>query len=553
MITANTTTTTSLDLTGSMTQVFTVQCPQGAGGIYATRIDLYFSKISSSYGAELSIVNVTNGLPDVSSVVPDSTVTLTSDLVHASANASVATPFRFNRPIFLLDGQSYAFTIRALGNSPDYLIWRAINGDTDVSTGISVTPSPLSGASYYAKTSSSWSEIPNSDIKYTIWRASFNTSSPSVAMLRQGNREIMSLGAFAYASGEIDIRAGDEVFGLIDGIANTNYYAVVVSFDYENNMLYLSTSSGNFAANQQIVIARTAAAQSLVGAGMLGMGTIGALIDYPMHAIVPKVGLINSLQSTIDIQYQGTYKTGGPPAVAVKEANSWISLTDNNETQFYDKTRYVLSHSNEVASLSGNSSVDIQVTMTSNTDYSSPMIDLNSKSIIGIRNLINSNTSGEQGAYGAALTRYISKVVTLADGQNPEDLQVWITAYKPPGTQISVYCKLWNSEDPDTFDSKPWTLMIQSTNPDYYSTMNDQTDFIEYEYVLPNTPPVAGAAYSPLIIDIVDGDPVQYITSNGTFVDFQQYSLKVVCSVTNDATAYVYPILNDLRSIALQK
>jgi hypothetical protein len=96
--------------------------------------------------------------------------------------------------------------------------------------------------------------------------------------------------------------------------------------------------------------------------------------------------------------------------------------------------------------------------------------------------------------------------------------------------------------------------MTQTTDPNLYSTLNNLTDYKEYAFGIPTvTPIISGAAWSPQVIDPVDGDPVQYSTSNGTFISYKKFSLKVVMSVTNDSAAYIYPQINDIRAIALQK
>jgi hypothetical protein len=51
----------------------------------------------------------------------------------------------------------------------------------------------------------------------------------------------------------------------------------------------------------------------------------------------------------------------------------------------------------------------------------------------------------------------------------------------------------------------------------------------------------------------IDGDPLQYTTSLGTFIGFKKYAVKIVLTVDDIKTAYIYPRLNDVRAIALQK
>lgn len=554
-----TSTSTALDLTGSMTQVFTVQVPDGVPGLYVTGIDLFFAAKSSSFGAQLQLLQMTNGLPDASQTIPGSVVTLTSDKVNVSTDSSTATRFQFTAPVYLTAGQSYAFSVRGLGNSPDYSLYTAINGDNDLASGVSVSSNPLSGAAYYAKNSTTWQQIPNEDLKYKIYRAQFSTSATATARLKKSKTEIFVLRNIAIASGPISIMAGDEVYAFAnnDAVLDPTTRAKVVKYDDVNNFLYLRSSTGNFILGDRIAICRTAVEGQVSSNtdGMMLLGNIADIYDYPMHAIVPKIAVVNNPLTTASLAYRGTYMQGSPE-VPVKQTgpNDWINLKADNESEFYDMTRFAMSYSNEVAQLGGNTSVEMAIQMSSSSDYCSPAIDLNSHSFIGIQNMINSDLDGEEGNYGTAMTRYISKTVTLADGQESEDLQVWVDAYKPAGTVVQVYGKFWNSSDPDTFDAKPWTLLNQITDSSVYSATNNFDDYREYQFAVPNvTPTVSGAAWSPLIVDPIDGDPLQYTTTLGTFVGFKQFAIKIVLGVQDDTTAYNYPRLNDVRAIALQK
>lgn len=83
---------------------------------------------------------------------------------------------------------------------------------------------------------------------------------------------------------------------------------------------------------------------------------------------------------------------------------------------------------------------------------------------------------------GTAKARYISKKVVLADGQDAEDIKVYVAAYKPAGTDIYVFAKFWNAYDPEPFDSKAWTQL--TTDNTLVSSKTNLDDFIEYEYGL---------------------------------------------------------------------
>jgi hypothetical protein len=84
-------------------------------------------------------------------------------------------------------------------------------------------------------------------------------------------------------------------------------------------------------------------------------------------------------------------------------------------------------------------------------------------------------------------SRYISKTVLLADEQDAEDLAVFLSAYRPQGTDIKVYGKLLNGSDSDPFDDKSWTPMMESSNGVLTSSLVDREDYIELKYELPSS------------------------------------------------------------------
>ena len=84
-------------------------------------------------------------------------------------------------------------------------------------------------------------------------------------------------------------------------------------------------------------------------------------------------------------------------------------------------------------------------------------------------------------------SRYISKTVVLADGQDAEDLAVFLTAYRPQGTDIKIYSKLLNGADSDPFDDKSWTPMIESSEGLLTSSLVDKEDYVELKYEMPSS------------------------------------------------------------------
>jgi len=84
-------------------------------------------------------------------------------------------------------------------------------------------------------------------------------------------------------------------------------------------------------------------------------------------------------------------------------------------------------------------------------------------------------------------SRYISKNVVLSPGQDAEDLQVYLTAYRPANTDFLVYAKIQHREDPGKFINKAWSLLTQISSPALLSSTVNKNDFIELQYGFPSS------------------------------------------------------------------
>jgi hypothetical protein len=152
-----------------------------------------------------------------------------------------------------------------------------------------------------------------------------------------------------------------------------------------------------------------------------------------------------------------------------------------------------------------------------------------------VRNILNNDTTGEDGVSGGNLTnKYISKTITLADGQDAEDILVKLTSYRPPNTDVKMWVKIRHAEDPQTIDEKSWSLM--NYNESLFSSSADRNDFIEFDYTFPTSMMSNGVVY--------------YVSNSVTFTGFKQFAIKIGLMGTDAANP---PKVTDLRAIALQK
>jgi hypothetical protein len=162
---------------------------------------------------------------------------------------------------------------------------------------------------------------------------------------------------------------------------------------------------------------------------------------------------------------------------------------DPSEIYYFKADQAIFSRSTEINRFGGNHSMNVEISMRTASNAVSPLVDTSRTQCILIDNIVNKETYGELfSTNGVLINKYISKTITLADGQDAEDMQVMLTAYRPPGTDVKVWLKVLNAEDPTPIDACPWVeLYKQSPGDIKYSSLDNRNDFIEYTYLVPSS------------------------------------------------------------------
>jgi hypothetical protein len=164
----------------------------------------------------------------------------------------------------------------------------------------------------------------------------------------------------------------------------------------------------------------------------------------------------------------------------------WFPGTPDSYSSFNNEVT-ILSRTNELATIgssSPSSSARVRTRMATTSNYVSPVIDVSRFQSVFVHNIINNDITGEANSSGGnLLNRYISKPVTLADGQDAEDLIVKLTAYKPPQSDVKVWVKLRNDEDGEQFNENKWFELDYANN--FFSSEANKDDFVDLDYSIP--------------------------------------------------------------------
>lgn len=176
-------------------QTFFVDEPAvGVPGVFITKVDIYFKSVSSTQGIELQIRTTLNGIPTQERLPFASKILEPSGSPKpvASNDGSLATTFEFDTPVFVQSGLSYALVLIPLGGNPDYQVWTAEIGQNDATTNAPIYTNNETGDLFISSNDRSWTPIITEDMKFTIYRADFTSSSGS-AVFRNGNTDFIEI------------------------------------------------------------------------------------------------------------------------------------------------------------------------------------------------------------------------------------------------------------------------------------------------------------------------------------------------------------------------
>lgn len=133
--------------------------------------------------------------------------------------------------------------------------------------------------------------------------------------------------------------------------------------------------------------------------------------------------------------------------------------------------------------------------ISSNNDFTSTFIEPEIINSHYSKYVINNDYTGENTNYGNAYAKHVSTKTAFNKDRSAEDILVYLTAYRPAGTDFKVFARIHNNKDSDAFDDHDWTLLEEIDGNDVYSSVSDTSDFIELTYNFtdsPNTTPLTG-------------------------------------------------------------
>jgi hypothetical protein len=270
------------------------------------------------------------------------------------------------------------------------------------------------------------------------------------------------------------------------------------NIDYPKYKLILADSSAN-ATNKFAV-----SGGRIIGERSGATANIASIDSYPVDNFKPSFLIGNPSGSTFTLNYKIANS-----ANQLSSTSTNINLLQMNDTS---ATGYILSRSVEVdTSKSSNLFGDRRKSVVANLNIAVSSAEIDRFSVpyattreldfyfyqndinnvytetrtVGLSSIASYDT--ETGANGLAKSKYLSKVIRFAQDKYAEDIVVYLTGYRPAGTEIKVYAKVHNAADRESFQSKAWTPLVLKDNIDRFSS-TDPNDFYEFTYGFDTAP-----------------------------------------------------------------
>jgi hypothetical protein len=495
-----------------LAQTFLISPVNYPQGIFLSKARFCFKTADTSQPVTLQVRPATNGYPSSSVVYPYSTVTLTPDKVKTTSSpdlddATKYTEFTFDAPLYLQPGE-HSFVL--LANSNKYEVYVAEIGKLDLVSQRQISEQPYGGSLFLSQNGSTWTADQNSDMMFRLYRYIFSTdpitayftvnypSSNTVYDLMQLITSDISL---ANTSVVYNFKSEKSTGGLTTPLSITPFKDYSMNDGYGRRVL--NPATGNSTFNLSATVATT-------------NPDISPILDTSRYGIIAVENIINNLP----LSNSGITLLSGGTAYSTN-ANATVTITGGGG-----------SGALAAAVVTNNVVTSVYLTNTGSGYTTSPTITLvDANTTPGTGATITYNGEDKKSG-GNGLVRYITRRVTLADGFDSGDLRVYLTAYKPTGSDILVYYKILSTSDAETFDNKNYQLMTQLSNSNFVSI--NQDDYREIAYA-PGTNNTAN-------------NSVSYTSGTTGFNTFRTFSIKIV--LTGTSTIDV-PKVRDVRAIAL--
>lgn len=315
------------------------------GGAFLTKVDVFFATKDANIPVTLEIREVINGYPG-KTVLPFSRVTLKPEFVNLSTNKvdmpdgtqansyDTATTFTFPSPVYVQDNQEYALVLASDSNG--YKVWISNLGDKIPNSSRTISEQPYAGVLFKSQNGSTWTANQDQDLKFTIYRAQFDTTVVADVEFINDVNPIQSLDKDPFETniGSNKLKVYQQYHGL-----TPNSYVTISNTD--TTAIYGTASSGGTitcSTGGTTVTGTSTSFTTDIGSGTTGAGTVLRKEDGTYIGVVASVAsdtsltLVSNAALTIltGVPYYVVNSINGIPATEVYKSQTVAAVIDHN-------------------------------------------------------------------------------------------------------------------------------------------------------------------------------------------------------------------------------
>ena len=525
-----------------MAQTFTVD--NFSGGMYVSSVDLFFKNVSregDNNGITLELREVINGYPGPTVIPGGSVHKRRSDCSVSTGSGSSTvfngTKFQFPIPVYLEAGKEYCIVPIPDADDPNYEVWIAELGASQFGTSKTISKQAHTGILFTSANNRTWTAHQSEDMMFRINRCNFRTNRDYIVTLKNKNVDWLEFSNFSsgteFAMGShihnftftitnggtgytsdptVEFSGGGGGSGAVASVTRTGDVVTGITLTNPGTGFLLNptiaiTGGGGSGATVTAVLNRAKiirnstkynSTTALVVAGNFSTSNTAPNLARTLVGDGTRTATISSINDRVVDAYVLKAKSEnhanlGKITSKIALANTGVgTIVPTTETTIANTTvelsaeKTILSYSNEIATYGGDThvkSATIEFVLNTTVNNLSPMVNVETLILAIFKNEINNDASNEEVRVGGSATsKYISRKVVLAEGQDAEDLIVYLDNKIPTEGDVKVYAKFKNAaDDGDFLEDISWKELEILDSP--FNTASQA--YGEYSYKIP--------------------------------------------------------------------
>lgn len=229
-------------------------------GAFLTSIDIFFgpydaNNVAFNDGVGVEIRDMVNGYPGIE-VLARKRIRA-HQLAAGSSDATIATTFTFDNPVYIEGDTEYCFVVQS--NSTSLSIWTSKLGEKSVRpgdvgefTGEFINKQPYLGSMFKSQNNTTWTAEQTQDIKFVINRAKFNTGTSTISFKNKLNTNDAGTEADPYST-TLSVNPLSTFYGLEIQVTNggSGYTSPVVNISGGGGVG--ATATANLDSNGKVI------------------------------------------------------------------------------------------------------------------------------------------------------------------------------------------------------------------------------------------------------------------------------------------------------------